>query len=107
MSIQEAERYAKAWLDNLGVETRIDESEPVVFPADHRFGNVRMVVCPTCGNKRCPRAGGPDWLCSGSNEPDQRGLRLVASWVDLFGSNPDTAGGLSSDEYLRLSRATP
>lgn len=30
---------------------------------------VRMIVCPQCGNKRCPRATSHDNACSGSNEP--------------------------------------
>lgn len=32
-----------------------------------------MVVCPECGNKRCPRAYNHDNACSGSNEPGQDG----------------------------------
>ncbi|WP_144409755.1 hypothetical protein [Cupriavidus basilensis] len=33
----------------------------------------RMVLCPTCGNKRCPRASDHDRACTGSNEPGQEG----------------------------------
>lgn len=33
----------------------------------------RMVLCPTCGNKRCPRATNHRNACSGSNEPGQPG----------------------------------
>ncbi len=33
----------------------------------------RFIVCPECGNKRCPQASA-HWLrCSGSNEPGQIG----------------------------------
>ena len=32
-----------------------------------------MVVCPICGNKRCPHATDPALACTGSNEPDQPG----------------------------------
>jgi len=41
----------------------------------------RMIVCPTCGNKRCPRATHHDQACTGSNEPGQIGSRyaLVSS----------------------------
>jgi hypothetical protein len=28
----------------------------------------RMIVCPNCGNKRCPQAGDHRHLCSGSND---------------------------------------
>ena len=33
----------------------------------------RMIVCPVCGNKRCPKAAHHDNACSGSNEPGQVG----------------------------------
>lgn len=32
-----------------------------------------MIVCPACGNKRCPKASSHDNDCSGSNEPGQKG----------------------------------
>jgi hypothetical protein len=32
-----------------------------------------MILCPTCGNKRCPKATHHDHPCSGSNEPGQLG----------------------------------
>ena len=34
---------------------------------------VRFIVCPTCGNKRCPHASDHDYPCTGSNEPGQEG----------------------------------
>lgn len=37
--------------------------------------NVRMIVCPKCGNKRCPRATDHRHACTGSNEPGQPGSR--------------------------------
>jgi hypothetical protein len=37
--------------------------------------NARMVLCPECGNKRCPRATHHDNACTGSNEPGQPGSR--------------------------------
>lgn len=33
----------------------------------------RMILCPTCGNKRCPRATNHAFSCTGSNEPGQPG----------------------------------
>jgi hypothetical protein len=33
----------------------------------------RMILCPTCGNKRCPRATNHELACTGSNEPGQPG----------------------------------
>jgi hypothetical protein len=32
-----------------------------------------MVVCKTCGNKRCPHANNHNLACTGSNEPGQPG----------------------------------
>lgn len=32
-----------------------------------------MVVCPTCGNKRCPKASDHRLACTASNEPGQKG----------------------------------
>lgn len=39
------------------------------------FGNLGriMVVCPKCGNKRCPHANDTIYECTGSNEPGQPG----------------------------------
>ncbi len=36
---------------------------------------IRMVVCPQCGNKRCPHASDHRLACTGSNEPGQPGSR--------------------------------
>lgn len=33
----------------------------------------RMILCPTCGNKRCPKANDHTLVCSGSNEPGHLG----------------------------------
>lgn len=35
--------------------------------------SIRMALCPTCGNKRCPKANNHRNECSGSNEPGQPG----------------------------------
>ena len=32
-----------------------------------------MILCSTCGNKRCPKAEDHRYKCTGSNEPDQVG----------------------------------
>lgn len=34
---------------------------------------MHMVVCPICGNKRCPKANNHRHACTGSNEPGQVG----------------------------------
>ncbi|MCU6671129.1 hypothetical protein M8013_20590 [Enterobacteriaceae bacterium H4N4] len=39
---------------------------------------MRFVVCPDCGNKRCPRANDCRNACSGSNESGQEGSAYPA-----------------------------
>lgn len=34
----------------------------------------RMLLCPTCGNKRCPKASDHRFVCTGSNQPGQVGV---------------------------------
>lgn len=36
-----------------------------------------MIVCPTCGNKRCPRATHHGNPCTASNDPGQSGSRYA------------------------------
>ena len=33
----------------------------------------RMILCPSCGSKRCPHATDHRHACTGSNEPGQAG----------------------------------
>ena len=35
--------------------------------------DIRMNLCPECGNKRCPRATYHEHQCTNSNEPNQEG----------------------------------
>lgn len=35
----------------------------------------RMIVCPICGNKRCPHATDHNLECTNSNKPGQPGSR--------------------------------
>ena len=41
--------------------------------------NMRFVVCPNCGNKRCPHANDHRNVCTGSNEPGQEGSAYPAA----------------------------
>lgn len=34
---------------------------------------MRMLLCPQCGNKRCPKANDHGHSCTGSNQPGQAG----------------------------------
>jgi Zn finger protein HypA/HybF involved in hydrogenase expression len=42
-----------------------------IFP----YVTSRMIVCPECGNKRCPHATNHNLPCTNSNEPGQPGSR--------------------------------
>lgn len=43
------------------------------------LNDMRFVVCPDCGNKRCPRANDHRNACTRSNEPGQEGSAYPAS----------------------------
>jgi hypothetical protein len=50
----------------------------------------RMIICPDCGNKRCPKASDHDIACSGSNSPGQPGSVFgdpVASHLEPAGAD--------------------
>jgi hypothetical protein len=40
---------------------------------DHDVHVIGMLLCPTCGNKRCPHATDHRHECTGSNEAGQPG----------------------------------
>jgi len=42
-------------------------------PGGWPLGMTMMVLCQTCGNKRCPHATDHRNACTGSNDPGQRG----------------------------------
>lgn len=41
--------------------------------SDNVFIPLRMILCPECGNKRCPKASDHQLSCTKSNEPNQKG----------------------------------
>ncbi|WP_228751117.1 hypothetical protein [Klebsiella quasipneumoniae] len=43
------------------------------------LNDMRFVVCPDCGNKRCPRANDHRNACTGSNQPGQEGSAYPAA----------------------------
>ena len=43
------------------------------FKANGAILMTRMILCPTCGNKRCPRASDHRLECTDINEPGQTG----------------------------------
>lgn len=44
-----------------------------------KISDMRFVVCPDCGNKRCPHANDHRNACTGSNEPGQEGSGYPAA----------------------------
>lgn len=51
------------------------------------LNDMRFVVCPDCGNKRCPKANDHRNDCSGSNEPGQEGSAYPAAPQEVKGEH--------------------
>ena len=66
------------------------------------LNDMRFVVCPDCGNKRCPRANNHRNACTGSNEPGQEGSAYPAS-PQSPGSEPATVPG----KWIPVSERMP
>ncbi|WP_250871465.1 hypothetical protein [Escherichia coli] len=71
----ELERYQQALTGNSPViqDCWCRTCRPVTI------SDMRFVVCPECGNKRCPRANNHMNACTGSNEPGQEGSAYPAA----------------------------
>ena len=68
-SIQSVDTVADRWIP-------VSEQKPDCWCRTCRpvvLNDMRFVVCPDCGNKRCPRANDHRNACTGSNEPGQGG----------------------------------
>ena len=66
----------------------------------------RMIVCPDCGNKRCPKASNHALKCTNSNDPNQVGSIYThppqRTWVGLTDDEIDSHfedHGWSPSEY--------
>lgn len=66
------------------------------------LNDMRFVVCPDCGNKRCPRANDHRNACTGSNEPGQEGS-AYPDIPHLPGSEPATVPG----KWIPVSERMP
>jgi hypothetical protein len=66
----------------------------------------RMVLCPTCGNKRCPHATNHTFACTQSNEPGQQGSVYGGPPTSLAGTAPLLAGVLASP-WVELKTELP
>jgi hypothetical protein len=49
------------------------EERVILFGVSVPVEATRMILCPKCGNKRCPQANDHRNACTGSNEPGQPG----------------------------------
>lgn len=65
---------------------------------------MEMVLCPDCGNKRCPKANDHRNACTRSNEPGQKG----SAYEDApFGAAPTaSAGDLEYDSWVPFPSRT-
>jgi Zn finger protein HypA/HybF involved in hydrogenase expression len=44
--------------------------------------DMRMILCPECGNKRCPKATNHTNACTNSNDPGQEGsIYYIREWI--------------------------
>lgn len=68
------------------------------------MSDMRMVLCPACGNKRCPRATNHIFACTGSNEPGQHGS---AYGIPYAPTPPAQAANAEPVAVLRFDRGTP
>lgn len=44
------------------------------FEMSDEIFTIRMILCPLCGNKRCPKAEDHNFQCTRSNELGQEGI---------------------------------
>lgn len=66
------------------------------------FSDMRMVICPTCGNKRCPHATFHGNACTGSNAPGQPGSSYEHCANTLAqAAAPDSGEAALAAEYTR------
>ncbi|WP_407258394.1 hypothetical protein [Klebsiella quasipneumoniae] len=74
-SLQSVDSVADRWIP-------VSEQKPDCWCLTCRpltLNDMRFVVCPDCGNKRCPRANDHRNACTGSNEPGQEGSAYPAA----------------------------
>lgn len=65
----------EAWAKQTQTLKAIQEGGCGCIQCIEKKGHTAMhfVVCPICGNKRCPKANNHIHACTGSNEPGQKG----------------------------------
>ena len=97
-SVQSVDSVADRWIP-------VSEQKPDCWCLTCRpvtLNDMRFVVCPDCGNKRCPRANDHRNACTGSNEPGQKGSAYPAA-PQSPGSEPATVPG----KWIPVSERMP
>ena len=64
---QSKDKKEACWCYNCNKDVKVQGGIP--------YTTTTMIVCPTCGNKRCPHGTDHNLACTGSNEPGQPGSR--------------------------------
>jgi len=65
------------------------------------FAMTRMILCPNCGNKRCPKASDHTLQCTNSNEPNQAGS-VYATPPPVAEPHKRTWVGLTDEEIVLI-----
>jgi hypothetical protein len=76
---------------------------------------MEMVLCPDCGNKRCPKANNHEYACSGSNDTDQPGsaysnipyVETFARVADALTDSKEAADALHTEYERRRIDGVP
>ncbi|MFQ2612741.1 hypothetical protein ACK3ZS_18335 [Aeromonas caviae] len=89
-SVMVVSEVIKAWAAMLAAAPKPECCRPVAMT------DMRFVVCPDCGNKRCPRANDHRNACTGSNELGQEGSAYPAAPKQQGGEPCATEPPLSS-----------
>lgn len=108
-----ADRFSEGWHEGIKIDASDimllskaaealaqPEQEPVAKYCCHLCFNKsgqlfldRMILCPECGNKRCPKATHHELPCTNSNEPNQEGSVYTTpprrTWVGLTDRDVD------------------
>ena len=84
-SVMVVSEVIKAWAAMLAAAPKPECCRPVAMT------DMRFVVCPDCGNKRCPRANDHRNACTGSNELGQEGSAYPAAPKQQGGEPCDSA----------------
>jgi len=91
-----ADEVRRAWAEGIAAAPSVPVREPLrcachaCWPiAATDPGSMFMRLCPSCGNKRCPKANDHRHDCTGSNEPGQPGSAYPAHGITAAQNGAD------------------